>query len=160
MNSTIERLLGLRVRDVMRKEVIAVQAADTMNSAADLFDANEITGAPVVDKYGKCVGVLSSSDFVYRELTSLPGEEVGESREPRTDHHAVTFETSENSNRVEDFMSPLVQTVSEELSILSAARVMCNEHIHRLLVVDEDQRPRGILSSLDLVACMIVAVEE
>lgn len=158
MNSTIERLLSLRVRDVMRKEVIAVHATDTMKSAADLFDENEITGAPVVDGDGKCVGILSSSDFVYRELTSPRWEKIGDSRAIETADPA-TCETPD-SNRVEDFMSPLVQTVSEELPILSAARVMCHEHIHRLLVVDDDHRPQGILSSLDLVACMVVAVEE
>ena len=34
------------------------------------------------------------------------------------------------------------------------------QQIHRVVVVDEQQRPVGILSSLDLVACMVVAIED
>jgi predicted transcriptional regulator len=57
-------------------------------------------------------------------------------------------------------MSPIVQTISEESLILAAARVMCNEGIHRLVVVDEKKHPVGIVSTLDVVAAMVAAIEE
>ena len=154
MNSAIERLLTLRVRDVMRRHVIAVNVNDSMATAAESFEAHDITGAPVLDEGGTCVGVLSSSDFVYLERTrSAPAEGPIQIRGP-----AEPTETGSDS--VRDFMSPIVRTIAEEAPILNAARVMCEEHIHRLVVVDGANQPAGILTSLDLVACMVVAVEE
>jgi predicted transcriptional regulator len=63
-------------------------------------------------------------------------------------------------DRVREHMSPAVQTVHESATLINAARVMCREHIHRLVIIDQDERPVGVVSSLDLVAAMIAAVEE
>ena len=37
---------------------------------------------------------------------------------------------------------------------------MCQQHIHRLIVLDEQDHPVGILSSLDIVAAMVAVFEE
>ena len=60
-----------------------------------------------------------------------------------------------NENPVSDHMSRDVQTIHEEAPIENVARVMCHEHIHRLVIVDSNDRPIGIVSSLDLVKTMI-----
>lgn len=153
MNSAIERLLTLRVRDVMRREVITVQSKDTMGQAATVLDTHQITGLPVVDATGACVGILSSSDFVHKEMASATRSAT------RSASDALCLEPIE-LNLVEDHMSPLVQTVDIETPIMNAARILCAEHIHRLVAVDESQMPVGILSSLDIVACMVAAIEE
>ena len=45
-------------------------------------------------------------------------------------------------------------------SILSAARQMCGSHIHRLFVIDDEGKPIGVVSTLDLVSAMVLAFEE
>ena len=67
MNSAVERLLGLRVKDVMRREVMTIDMSETIKSAAHKLFVAEVTGAPVVDGGGRCVGVISGSDFVGKE---------------------------------------------------------------------------------------------
>jgi len=57
-------------------------------------------------------------------------------------------------------MSPLVQTVDAEATIISAAELMCDEGIHRIIVVDGDQHPVGLISTLDIVATLVAAVKE
>ena len=41
-----------------------------------------------------------------------------------------------------------------------AARCMCKEHVHRLIVIDSSGAPVGVLTSLDLVSAWVGAVEE
>lgn len=156
MNSAIERLLGLRVEDIMRPDVVTVSVCESMDAAAKRLATHEITGAPVIEASGRCIGVLSGSDFVDREAGFHPTDQLVVKECLHGPFEAQKLE----SDRVEAHMSPLVQTVSPKATLLQAARVMCGEHIHRLLVLDDEGRPVGIVSALDLVAAMVAAVEE
>lgn len=164
MNSAIERLLSLRVGDIMNRDVVPLSASATIGDAAELFSNKEITGAPVVDAKGRCVGVLSVTDLALREYRAAKvgdmvawGSDVTLTAENRADLLPSEIDPSQ---RIEDHMSPVVQTVDVGAPIMSAARVLCREHIHRLIIVDEKHRPVGVLSSLDLVASMVAAIEE
>ena len=44
--------------------------------------------------------------------------------------------------------------------MIDAAREMCAQHVHRLPVVDAGGKVVGLVSSLDLVAAMVGALEE
>ena len=163
MNSAIERLLTLRVCDVMRPDVVTIEQQATMGQAAAVLEQHQISGAPVVDQEGACVGVISSSDFVHRErqlAASTVARRFGFDSLYVKGVVAPVYVDTIQEELVRAHMSPMVQTVGEQTPILNAARILCNEHIHRLIVVDESKRPIGILSSLDLVACTIAAVEE
>jgi CBS domain-containing protein len=43
-------------------------------------------------------------------------------------------------------------TASPETAVRTLARMMIDAHIHRLIVVDEDRKPVGVVSSTDLLA--------
>ncbi len=155
MNSAIERIVGLRVKDIMNRAVITVSEADDMRSAAKrIFDAG-VTGAPVVNSQGECVGILSASDFVGRDA-GRHDIELLTRLSPSEPYQIECL----NDNLVSTHMSSAVQTVSEDALILAAARMMCTESIHRLVVVDNRHHPVGIVSTLDLIASMVAAIEE
>lgn len=161
MKHPLETLSRFRVRDVMRNEVVTVRDQDTMLHAAAVLHSYGITGAPVVDSEGRCVGVLSSSDFVNKELTTASISDAGGSAGGSM--YMIKSDTPPEdiaSHLVEAYMDPLVHTVMPDETMLKAARLLCEERIHRLIVVDNANRPAGILSSLDIVACMVVAIEE
>jgi len=161
MKNPLETLLRFRVRDVMRNEVVTVQDTDTMRHAAALLHSYGITGAPVVDVEGKCVGVLSSSDFVNKELTEA-SVSTSETMAFEKMYIAKPYAAPEAiaAHQVGAYMAPLVHTVKSDDAMMKAARLLCEESIHRLIVVDNEYRPIGILSSLDIVACLVVAIEE
>ena len=71
----IEKLLKLRVTDVMVSDVVTVTANSTMSEAADVLSERQVTGAPVVDQQGRCIGVLSGSDYVLRRAAALDRSE-------------------------------------------------------------------------------------
>ena len=158
MNSAIERLLTLRVCDVMSRNVVSIGATKSMSEAAGVLTQHFISGAPVIGQQGQCVGVLSAIDFVRcvastQEPTLSGGEQNG-SRDRRHCCPAPATDT------VASHMSALVQTVNTDQSVTHAARLMCQNHIHRLVALDDQGRPVGVITSLDLVAALINALEE
>jgi CBS domain-containing protein len=165
MNSAIERLLSLRVADVMTKNVIRVSANQTMAEAAETFTERQISGAPVVDEHGRCVGVLSASDFVTREHKR---GDTGAATPSRGRSHRLVQQAPEGPYTIEEtindlvssHMSPTVQTIAEDATLLTAAREMCALHIHRLPVVDHHGYTIGVVTSLDIVAALVNVIEE
>lgn len=148
----------------MQRRVTEISVDAQMQEAARILADAEVTGAPVVDAAGHCVGVLSATDFAKRELQRAEGEEVGEFRFEHMLVKKTSFEPLQivtiASDCVGEHMTTAVQTIYPGATLLQAARVMIGEHIHRLVVVDEDGRTEGILSSLDVINAVVGAVEE
>lgn len=163
--STVDRLRTLTVADLMSKAVTTVSANQTMGEAARTLAEREVSGAPVVDEAGKCVGLLSAHDFVRLERA----REMEDGRLPAgATSHRLVKDRPEGPYRVEDlggdrvttYMSPAIQTIDARATLLEAARRMCAQHVHRLPVLDVQGRPLGMVTSLDLVAAIVNAVEE
>lgn len=130
------------VGDLMAVDPIVVHANASLREAAALLDHHHVHGLPVVDGTGSLVGVLSQTDLVRARSTEYlwsnwPGLAV---------RHLMT--------------SPAI-TVTRSTPIPLAATTMEKHHIHRLVVVadDDDHLPIGVLSTTDLVHA-IVATEE
>lgn len=122
------------VGDVMALDLVVVRANSPIEQAAELMDRHHITGLPVVDSSGTLVGVISQTDIVRARSTEYlwanwPGLAV---------RHLMT--------------SPPV-TVHRSTPLAIAAARMERHHVHRLVVVadDDDTLPIGILSATDLV---------
>ena len=62
-------------RDLMTQPVEVISQTMSLRSAARLLVRAKITGAPVVDAEGRCVGVLSASDFLRWTEEGAPGAE-------------------------------------------------------------------------------------
>lgn len=56
--------LSLTAKDLMNGEVTTIPRDVRMQAAARWLSQMHVSGAPVVDDQGRCVGVLSSNDFV------------------------------------------------------------------------------------------------
>lgn len=160
--TTIDRMLTLRAGDVMNRHVVKLSMQESMADAAERLLQHEISGAPVVDDQGHCIGILSAGDFVRRADASFDGRASGAYARNATQQDGGTPRPAEalGANLVAAHMSSAVQAVSEETSLAQVARTMCGGHVHRLPVLDHDGRPVGMISSLDLVAAVLHAVDE
>jgi len=58
------------------------------------------------------------------------------------------------TDAVSRFMTPDPVTTRPATSIRPLARMMIDAHIHRVIVVDEERRPIGVVSSTDLLAAV------
>jgi CBS domain-containing protein len=201
--ATKKSLNEMTVDDLMASDIVLLPEDMPLRQAARLLLKNQIGGAPVVDSQGRCVGVLSSIDFLRlaerrADVTkpaspALPvtcpfqtkhrtadGREVircqvapgvcpiqAEQKGPNGERmlvcsqpHCVLVDWQVveveklPQDEVRQFMTAVPVTVAPATSIRDVARMMIDAHIHRVIVVDDDQRPIGIVSSTDLLAAL------
>jgi CBS domain-containing protein len=124
------------VAHMMTPDPIVIDEGASIDSAVRLLEENEISGMPVVDRERRLVGVLSQSDIVRaRAVGHLWGRWPG--------------------LRVRHLMHTPVLTADRSMTMEEAAQLMEQAHVHRLIVVDDDQTtPIGILSTSDLVRAL------
>jgi CBS-domain-containing membrane protein len=149
-------IMKLTTKDVMNPHVVSV--TDTMHprEVAKIFMEEGITGAPVVDETGHLVGVISQSDLVKYELATEHEltVEAPFCRRPHDDalDPGQGFQIEElPADTVKDVMAPFLVTVEADTAIREVAARMAKFGIHRLIVVDEDQQLRGIVTSMDVL---------
>jgi CBS domain-containing protein len=115
-----------------------------------------VTGAPVIDGLGVCVGVISATDFVHladaerRHVSRVKSDCVC------SEWQVVEVENLPN-DEVRDYMTPDPVTVRPSIRLTELARKMLDAHIHRLIVVDAQGRPVGVVSSTDVLAAVAYA---
>jgi CBS domain-containing protein len=64
MVTTAKRLFALTAEDVMTREVVTIPRRTSLRDAARLLRRADVSGAPVVDDEGRCVGLLTAADFL------------------------------------------------------------------------------------------------
>lgn len=152
-------------RDVMRTDVLVLRAADSIRSAAEQLEDMGASGAPVVDEAGHLIGVLTTKDIarsehVDEESISTRIEGVSEPDDASTadaegfDEEVFTTEAFAEEvagrARIGDWMTPGVTSVAPGTTLGDVCRVMIDENIHRVFVVDQ-KRLLGVVSSKDVV---------
>jgi CBS domain-containing protein len=158
-------IMKLAPKDIMNPHVVSVTDTMDLREVAKIFMEEGITGAPVVDEVGHLVGVISQSDLVEYEL-AIEHELTVEApfyHRPYDDalDPSRGFQIEElPADTVKDVMPPFLVTVEEDTPIREVAARMAKFGIHRLIVVDEDQQLRGIVTSMDVLRWVAEAEEE
>jgi CBS domain-containing protein len=203
MRTTIKPLMELTAGDLMMTDVVRLTDTMPLREAVRLLQQEQISGAPVVNAEGKCVGVFSATDMLRLDvkqadlakpfssplpipcpfqvkypvrngheniLCALPpgvcplqvkqkGPEGGAMIVCSMPHCLLTGWQVEDveklpTDEVRHYMTADPVTVSADTPIRVLARRMIDAHIHRLIVVDERQRPIGVVSSTDVLAAV------
>jgi CBS domain-containing protein len=159
MSSPGKPFFALTAEDLMSRNVIAIPQEMSLVAAARVLSDAHITGAPVVDAAGVCVGVVSATDFlrlVNRELCVAPITCATPmcicSDWQMLDIHELPVD------EVRSHMTPDPVMVRPDTRIGEVARVMRDAHIHRVIVADTKGHPIGVVSSTDLIAAIAQAV--
>jgi CBS domain-containing protein len=119
-------------RDFMQTDVLIVSPETPLVDIHRMFVEEEIHGAPVVDDDGKVCGVITSLDLL------RPGaDEIDAARLTAA-----------------DIMTREIVAVSPELPIAEVAETMREQHIHRVLVI-EDRELLGVLTTFDLLRALV-----
>jgi CBS domain-containing protein len=121
------------VGQLMSPDPIVVRDSAPVDKAVRLLEEHEISGLPVVDSEGALVGIISETDIVHARATEYLWERW-------------------SGLSVRHLMHSPVLTADPQMPFDEAARIMERAHVHRLVVIAEDQRtPVGIISTSDLV---------
>lgn len=162
-------LIALTAHDLMNGSVVAIPRDMSMQAAARRLEQMHVSGAPVVDENGRCVGVLSSNDFVAccaANRTQCGKRRLEAHSGPCAFPDCVGSEwqmvnaTEAVEGLVRDRMTLDPVTARPETSIARLAQMMVDAHVHRLIVVDEQRRPLGIVSTTDIVAAVARATAD
>jgi len=114
----------MNAKDIMTRDIITVSPTMSVKNLALALIKNQISGAPVADKNGKLVGVVSEADLI-----------------------------AKNGKDVKSIMSKKIISVSEETSVEEIARLMTAHAIKRLPVMKNDAIV-GIVSRADIVSAI------
>lgn len=144
--------------DVMNRQVLSVRVDLSVSELAAFFVEKQITGAPVVDRDGKLVGVVSLMDIAENraESSSLVPERDAARWHMRTHDDGTDLgelrglHLEEVDLCVGDIMTPTVYTVPSNTPVSRVAATMLAGRIHRLLVT-EGEGVVGIVTTMDLL---------
>jgi CBS domain-containing protein len=114
----------MMAKNIMTRDIITVSAGMKVKDLAMTLIKNQISGAPVVDRNGKIVGVVSEADLVAKK-----GKDV------------------------KSIMSKKVISVTEETPVEEIAQLMSPHRIKRLPVMNGGEVV-GIVSRADIVSAI------
>jgi CBS domain-containing protein len=119
-------------RDFMQTDVLIVSPETPLVDIHRMFVEEEIHGAPVVDDDGKVCGVITSLDLLRPAADEIDTDRL----------------------TAADIMTREIVAVSPELPIAEVAETMREQHIHRVLVI-EDRDLLGVLTTFDLLRALV-----
>ncbi|MFL5330821.1 MAG: HPP family protein [Gemmataceae bacterium] len=209
MTATTKHLLSMTAADLMTASIVQFSEETSLREAAQRLVGERISGAPVVDAQGVCVGVLSSTDFVNllvnrerhevsaamarplscshqrphrsptgQRQTACTRAEGGcavQKRQSMPDGSNVmictqpycvfadwqVFEMEElPADEVRHYMTADPVVVRPDDGIRKLAHCMIDGGVRRVIVVDELNRPIGIVSATDILAAICNAEDE
>ena len=143
-------LHALTAEDLMTDTVLTIPIHMSLRGAAQLLMRARVTGAPVIDETRRCVGVISTTDFLKMAGNILLHGPIDQG----TCDWQVFDLDRVPEDCVQGFMTADPVTVSRDTLLGDIARRMVDAHIHRVIVVDEQGRPVGIVSMTDVLAAV------
>jgi CBS domain-containing protein len=155
----------MKIQDAMEKEVIKFQIDNRIIDVAGSLRENKISGAPVVDKEGNLVGIISEGDIMRLievhsphinlilpaplDLIELPVRMKYEMDEIAEDMNKAA------SLLIGEIMTKKVVTIKQDDDIVDAAQLMDTHDIKRLPVVDAEGKLVGIITRGDIIGAMV-----
>ncbi len=140
--------------DLMSRDLLLIPEDMPAQEAARTLVRKQISGAPVVDCRRVLVGVVSCADFV-REMTKT-GRETLECENKEcvySDWQVVDIDTL-TTDSVRQCMTTDPVTADVNTPIAELARMMVDAHVHRIIIVDSNYSPCGIVSTTDILAAV------
>lgn len=147
----------LKAKDIMTKEVVTVSPDTEIANAAKILLEKRINGLPVVDAFGRLVGILCQSDLVVQQK-SIPIPSVFtllESFIPLTSMKRIDKEVEKIAAlTVKQAMTPNPVTIGPDTDIEEVARLMVDKKYHTLPVVEGD-KVVGIVGKEDVLKTLL-----
>jgi acetoin utilization protein AcuB len=130
------------IRNFMTKDVITIDAEESMPKAIQLLKQRKINMMPVTQQ-GRLVGVITDRDL----KQASPSE--------ATDLATHELKYLLNKIKVKDIMTKKVITIPSDFTIEEAAEILMNEDISGAPVVNANGDIEGVITSTDLYKALI-----
>ena len=154
----------MRVSDIMSKDVIYFYEDESIFDAISVLIKKNISGAPVLNREEKLVGIISLTDLVKflnlelelnpKNLNSLVNLVIYSLKKIREREKIKTLKELLREIKVKDVMSKDVISISPHATILEAIKLMEEHDVSRLPVI-EDDKLIGIVTKTDIVRFLL-----
>ena len=128
----------MKVAELMHTDLKTIGVDSTIGDAVDALAEAQVSALPVIDRFGRAVGVISTKDVLNAEAT-FAGQHA---RDTLFDH-----------TKVLEIMSAWPPTIGPEISLREAAEQMLYLDVQRLFVEAEGALV-GVVSQSDIVAAV------
>ncbi|MGC8912364.1 MAG: CBS domain-containing protein [Thermoplasmata archaeon] len=152
----------MKVSKCMRKKVITIPINANIKEAVDILAKHNISGAPVTDKDGNLLGIISEADIFeklrteFRELhlvfPSLPLISVGFVEIPKERKAREVYDELVNT-KVEEIMTRDVITASPDDDLGQVIQLMVKHKVNRIPIV-RDHKILGIVTRGDILKAL------
>lgn len=143
--------------EVITHDVVTISPQDTLREALAAMVENHVSALPVIDGRQHCVGVISVTDLL--GMTKDLSDELNALSESGGLDHERLVQKLEHADllteQVQAWMSRDVVSVKSGSTLEHAAQQMLRHRVHRLVVLDNEQRIVGVLSTMDLLAAYV-----
>lgn len=129
------------VKEIMVKEPVTLECDDILDVADDIMALGRIRHLPILER-GRVVGVLSQRDLFHSALVKVLGFKQREQKDLM------------RTVRVREVMSRPVITISPDAAVKEAARLMMEEKIGCLPVV-EGEKFVGVVTETDILRYVV-----
>ena len=140
-------------RDIMTVQVITVEPKLHVNALIELMTEKKISCAPVVNKRGRLVGIVTKTDvlghFMDLDLDVTVRVGLKDILDSTLDYSGLEV-TSTTELTVDKIMTRKPVCVPEDTPVKELAELMIKKNIHRL-IVSRDKQICGIVSTLDVL---------
>lgn len=140
----------MKVREIMTKDLTAVEKDIPVRELIFILDNAEMPNVPVVDDEGALIGFISEKDLI---RAALPGYfEMLHSASFIPDMNQLTSKLAQIADEpIEKYMHSNVLSVTEEDDDLRAADLIIRKGVKNLPVIDGEGRLVGRVRRIDLL---------
>ncbi|RLE61247.1 MAG: histidine kinase [Thermoprotei archaeon] len=117
----------LKASEIMSTNLVKANTKETLRDVAELLLSNNIRALPVVDDNGVLVGLVTSN------------------------HVARAFIENDVDATVSDYVDRNVVVASKDADILDLMKTMASHRVGRIIIVDDSNRPIGIVTRTDIL---------
>ncbi|NJN53734.1 MAG: CBS domain-containing protein [Anaerolineae bacterium] len=132
------------VRDWMTREIVTITPDTTIPEAHQIMMNEEIRRLPIVHDDGRLAGIITLGDV------------RGAQPSPATSLSIWELNYLLSQLKVEKIMTPDPTTIHEDATIGEAARVMLENRISGLPVVDKGGKLAGIITESDIFSMVVL----
>ncbi|MBS1146664.1 MAG: hypothetical protein H6R08_840 [Proteobacteria bacterium] len=163
VDHAFDRQLALSCADIMSRSIVTVSFSTELENAWSLLRAHKIKALPVVDHFGRPVGIVTVADFL-RQLddTTAAGLAVRLQGLLRR----TPGVTSEKAEVVGQIMTSNIYSARADTPVSELVHQLSENNLHHIPVLDGEGRVIGMVTQSDLIVAlykriaMAVAVPE
>ena len=139
--TTLPRQPAIQAKQIMTSPVFTLPPTTPLSEAWQIIQTNRFRHIPIVSKAGRLIGMLSDRDVLHATIQVALTSTTKNNRGPATS--------------IEDVMIKNILSATPETEIRTIARIMFEERIGSMPLVDATEEVVGILTRSDILRTVV-----